>query len=376
MHAPGRLRAFTLVELLVVVAIIALLIALLLPAVSGARTAARRGATQALLTDYTTAASRFMNDNSDRTPGYFSAIDMGSDANETQGFSASENAMLELSGSDAIVGLGTESQPTEFPNAQLIGPANDWNGRDPRSSQVYYEASLAGSGSGSYFTPGDSFYQIDESQIPSGTGVPDVVDAFGNPVLVWNQDTGSRGSINVETNDPEPFLQFASKSSNDNQSWFYLNSNAGFLKSTALGSSGTNQAADRTLSTTSAIGYWDAGSMLEEQSRSLTAILASSAYPGLRVGETIDSVASGEDIFAVRPRGRFIVHSAGGNGVFVGTGEAGWKENARTDGGDFHLNFGNSFKSQTGARYEGKDGSFTSIDLLSGFDDVVSSAGN
>jgi len=40
--APGRQRAFTLLELLVVVAIIAILIALLIPAIQAAREAARR----------------------------------------------------------------------------------------------------------------------------------------------------------------------------------------------------------------------------------------------------------------------------------------------------------------------------------------------
>ena len=380
MHAPGRTRAFTLVELLVVVAIIAVLIALLLPVVGGARTAARRGATQSLITDYTTAASRFANDNSDRMPGYFSHLDMGSSANEDSGFSASENAMLELNGSDAIVGIGTQSRPDEFSNAVLVGPGNDDNGRDPNASKVWYVPSLAGSGNGAYFTPGEANYASmshgASQQVSNGPEIPDVLDAFGNPLIVWSQDTGARGSIDAESTNPEPFLQFASKSSDDEQSWFYLNSNAAFLQAQSLGASGKNQAADPMLAPTSAAGYWSSGSMMLEQARTLAAVLGSPSYPLTRAGVTLDTVASGEDIYASRPRGRFIVHSAGANGYFLGSDEDGWKENARTDGSNFRLDFGSSYVSQSGNRFEGDDGSFTNVDLLEGFDDVVSTTGN
>lgn len=386
MHAPGRTRvharAFSLVELLVVIAIIAVLVALLLPVVGGARSAARRSATQALMTDYTTAASRFANDNGDRMPGYFNEVDMGSDSNADVGhLSASENAMLELGGVEAIVGLASDGQPSEFPNAVLIGPGNTEGGRRAEDSQVYYELSLAGSGQGAYFTPGAGYYQAmvhgsEQAAENTTPSIPDVLDAFGNPLLVWTQDTGSRGSINPESVDPPPFLQFASESSDEEQSWFYLNSNATFLQATALGAAAKNQQADPDTAPSSAIGFWTSP-MQQEQARTLAAVLGSTAYPILKAGDTIDSPAvTGADIFPARPRGRFIVHSAGANGFYLGTNEQGWGENAKTGGTDFHLDFGNAFKSQSGNRYEGRDGSFTSIDLLEGFDDVLTSTGN
>ena len=67
-HAElARRRAFTLVELLVVVAIIAILIALLLPAIQAAREAARRGNCQSNLKNLALAALNF-----ESSRGYFS----------------------------------------------------------------------------------------------------------------------------------------------------------------------------------------------------------------------------------------------------------------------------------------------------------------
>jgi prepilin-type N-terminal cleavage/methylation domain-containing protein len=364
----GR-RAFTLVELLVVIAIIAVLIAILLPVVGGARKAARRTATLSMTTDYATAASRFANDNGDRMPGYFSEQEMGSTENLTRGLSASENAMLDLAGQGAI----WTSQETPPPEYVAIGPVS--------SVQIRVNPALIGADDGAYFTPGASFFATmnhaagqQSSALPA---LPDVVDAFGNPVLVWSQDTGARGSINPNSTNPVPYLQFARAASDEDKgAWFYLFSNAAFLNARSLGDSGKNQALDPNAGPTSAIGLWTGvGSNYEEQSRTLAAILGSTASPVVATGQSIDSAAF-EEIYPARPRGRFIVHSAGANGLFVGSNEQSWSANGHVGGGEFHLDFGNSFKSQSDARYTTDDGGFTSIDLLDGFDDVLSSSGN
>ncbi len=375
MRVIARARAFSLVELLVVIAIIAVLTAILLPVVGGARAAARRAATQSLLTDYTTAANRFANDNGDRMPGYFSEQDMGATENLDRGFSASENAMLDLAGQGAIWTDTENNQPGGF---EEVGP---YTAGDDRN--ILLNPDLIGADDGAYFSPGDGFFTAMEhgsgQQVAEGIEIPDVVDAFGNPVLVWSQDLGGRGSINADATGEPVFLQFARASSDDGDAWFYLFSNAAFLNENgAIGSAGTNQAGDPTgEGTTSAIGLWDAiGSQFEEQSRTLAAVLGSPAYPLTETGETLDS-ADPDAIYPARPRGRFIVQSAGRNGYFIGSDEQGWGSNARINGSsEFRLEFGNSFKSQDGVRYEADGGGFTSIDLLEGFDDVISSSGN
>ncbi|MEM9373794.1 MAG: type II secretion system protein [Planctomycetota bacterium] len=376
MRVIARARAFSLVELLVVIAIIAVLTAILLPVVGGARAAARRAATQSLLTDYTTSANRFANDNADRMPGYFSEQEMGSSDNYNGGepfLSASENAMLDLAGQGAIWNDLEDDPPSNFSE---VGPFEDGDDRN-----IFVNPDLIGADDGAYFSPGDGFFlQLEHlrGQIApnSRVRIPDVVDAFGNPILVWNQDLGGRGSIDPDNNAEAVYLQFARADSDDADAWFYLYSNASFLAPGSIGTSGRNQAVDPFgEASTSGIGLWTAGTDFEEQSRTLTAVLGSPAYWVAEAGLTLDD-ASFDEIFPARPRGRFIVQSAGQNGLYLGSDEQGWGTNAVATSTEFHLDFGISYKSQSDARYTLEDGGFTSVDLLEGFDDVISTSGN
>jgi prepilin-type N-terminal cleavage/methylation domain-containing protein len=378
MRVTARVRAFTLVELLVVIAIIAVLTSILLPVVGGARKAARRAASLSMITDYTTAASRFANDNADRMPGYFSEQDMGARENFTGDrafLSASENAMIDLAGQNAIWNDPDTNQPGGYSE---VGPFVNGDDRN-----ILLNPDLIGADDGAYFSPGGSFltslaHGSQQVSPNNRVEIPDVVDAFGNPVLVWSQDLGGRGSINPDASGDPIFLQFARADSDDADAWFYLYSNAAFLGNGGVGSSGRNQAGDPTgQAATSAIGLWDQiGTDFEEQARTLAAVLGSPAYPVLAAGNTLDT-AGYEEIFPARPRGRFMVQSAGANGYYLGSNEQGWGANAHAEGSsEFHLDFGNSFKSQSDVRYAADDGGFTSIDLLEGFDDLLSSSGN
>lgn len=373
MNAQGRAaRGFSLIELLVVITIIAVLIGILLPVVGGARNAARRTTSQALMNDFATSASRFANDNSDRMPGYFSEKDMGNEDNEDIGFSATENAMLELAGGKAVFGTGS-GRPADAPaSAVQVGPVTD------NRAKVWVDVDLIGADSAAYFTPSDDYFKsmtMGSQQFGSGPALPDLVDAFGNPVLVWSQDLGSRGSINPDSTDPTPYEQFVAVTSDDDRAWFYLSSNAAFLKAENMGESGRNQAGDNTgLAPTSAIGYWG-GQDRAEQRRTLASLLASPSLPLLKSGRTLDQ-SEFEEIYPARPRGRFIVQSAGADGFFFGTGDSGWKTHAHAEGSEFHIDFGNNYKNQAGDRFEADGGGFTNIDMLSDFDDLIGTAGN
>lgn len=374
-HRPSsRARsawAFTLIELLVVVAIIAVLIAILLPAIGGIRRSARQAASQALVNDFSTAGVRFSNDNADRMPGYFSEEQMGSQDNlNTRGFTAAENAMLDLAGGNAVFGSGS-TRPTGAPaSAEQAGPITDTN------LQVWVDPSLIGTGQGAYFTPSSENFQAmtmnptgNGQQFGTGPDIPDVVDAFGNPLLVWSQDLASRGSINPANANPNPFQQFVAEHStgNNNLAWFYLASNAGFLKAISMGTSGINQSGSLASGLTSAIG---GGLPLDNRRTTLASLLASPSYSLTEQGRTLQT-APFDEIYPARPRGRFIVQSAGSNGIFFGTDERGWGSNAVND----RIYFGSSFKGQNGQRFESEDGGVTNIDLLDGFDDVINAVG-
>ncbi len=68
-------RAFSLVELLVVLTIITIVIGVLIPSLRAARSSARTLATQAIIKDLSSASQSFKVDNK-RNPGYFSPVEM------------------------------------------------------------------------------------------------------------------------------------------------------------------------------------------------------------------------------------------------------------------------------------------------------------
>ncbi|MEL7485492.1 MAG: prepilin-type N-terminal cleavage/methylation domain-containing protein, partial [Planctomycetota bacterium] len=87
-------RAFSLIELLVVITIIAIVIAITVPAIGAARDLARGTATQSQIQALATAVGSFQTDN-ERVPGYFNAAQM---SDNDDGFTSMQNVILDLAG--------------------------------------------------------------------------------------------------------------------------------------------------------------------------------------------------------------------------------------------------------------------------------------
>lgn len=346
---PAR-RAFSLIELLVVILIIGIIVAIVLPALHHVRGAAIETDSKQLVTQISNAGSTFFNDKR-RSPGYFTPMEMGDIQNQTRGFTAMQNAMLDLAG--GIVKTGTNG-------SILIGPGTVAN------RQVSYLAEAVGAtGSGSYFVPTAKYLKLQNGTEggtregdPVHAQVAEVVDAWGQPILAWTEDPTAKQSV-------QSIADFANTSAPvaaaDVSARFYLNSNYALLASDTFGKQRRNQREFSILS--------------PSQNNASTSLAGALGNPGAP-DDTSKNLTS---IFPTRSRGAFIVQSAGKDGIILSREDrkaANVVENAGNNATAV-LNFGSNFKSlpgPAGTALRDASGKAISVDVLTSFDDIIASS--
>lgn len=304
-------RAFSLVELLVVLTIITIVIGVLIPSLRAARSSARTVATQAIIKDLSSASQRFKIDNK-RNPGYFSPVEMGAGTNQSAGFSQMQNLLLDLAGGvtssngpGILRDVGPGATTVVNVDLGLIGATNN-----APSNPVNLGST------GGYFSPDKRNLELIAGRESTGDNLrmPDMIDAFGQPILAWSADTRKGTRFAAENSDGEDAARF------------YWASNATYLSSDALGRDAKRQRDDGDENTGSLIGSDTGGSGLGRfvitgggANGALAVLLANPAF----LNTTTVPPTPGE------PRGTLVFHSGGRDGVYLNNLDSGarkWRD--------------------------------------------------
>jgi len=328
-------RAFSLIEIMIVIIILLTLIAIFVPVLAGARNSARAAATKSLFNSLQASSSQFELDQR-RLPGYFSQVSMGSAENVTRGFTQMQNMLLDLTGGV----VASVTSPTG--NRINVGPTTAGN--------ATVDLDLINAPTESKGVVKNVYYNIDKKNWVSQTGsgqkvaiaahktLPDLLDSWSNPVLVWAEDDGAGdGSL------------FAAMDSST-RARFYWNSNAAFLEATALGRGAKDQTSMDDGSLLSITGVPSGATSIP---LSMQGLLGHPAFPVTPVAQLPVPASS---------RSKIVFHSAGADGVFLG----------RKDRGGLLATAPVSIGHVTDVvDYKGSKG-----DPLNNFDDIVAVGGN
>lgn len=300
-------RAFSLIELLVVITIITIVIAITVPTIGAARDLARGTATKSQIQSLTAAVSSFQTDN-DRIPGYFNAAQM---SDNTDGFTSMQNLILDLAGGTVSDDQGSAQ------NLPEVGPNN--------ATQVFVNPALIGldgANSKSYLQAGAVEFQSVEGKAnvgnPDNLLIPEIVDSWGMPILAWVENEFAPEMADLD--DPQ-LVNFATENEDAGLARFYWDQNLPVLEATALGERGEDQTESALVSR---LSNGLAALTPEEKSETLAALLGSPASPLVAGGGEV-ATAIVRDFVPSSSKGGVLFQSAGRDRVFLSTQDKGYR---------------------------------------------------
>ncbi len=365
---------FSLVELLVVMLIIVIVIAIVVPALAKARRAARVTATQNVMTNVLNASASFQQSER-RLPGRYSGRDMGSDDNggaSGQGMSMMENVMLDIAGGVTQIGGAQPStggiQVHPFTDSSRIQQEGCWVdtgliGQPTRSGKGYYAPDpkyfIAQEGKDKQV--GD---QGDPNKNADKKTYPDMVDSFGQPLLMWVEDETVIGKMAFDSGNSGA-NNFARTTSSNTlaPARHYWNSNACFLRAGAAGKLAT----DVTHASLLGADYAGGG-----QDLTLMGVLGSLAGPS-DIG-TMTAAKNPTQILPTASRGKIVIMSAGPDGTYLNSTDT--RGRAQFSGDIMHYGFNFVDPGSSGKLRLDDSGKPTVYDVAGAFDDLIVSGGS
>jgi len=297
--SPTR-RAFTLMEMLVVIGIIALLIGILLPTLSRVQQKAKRTQTESLLQEFVNSCTIFQ-----QQFGFYPGIVPESSLAADPKISSMENALLHLCGGaipqdDPLYNTAPYNTWTEVvfaqntPNQFKIrlqtfssnGLLQTKLGDGPRIRGVQYKTFFAPKANDLLPTAGQ--VNVATATVEDLYGIPDLLDSWGNPVLYLRQarSTASRLVAGATPSD----------NANLNDAMFIAKGFLPYTLSDALGDLG--------------------GSQADSIFRSMNTPTASDPAQNIAQAIRNTSVAGPTAPQDGAPRGAIVVISAGKDGVY------------------------------------------------------------
>lgn len=355
--ARATRRAFSLIELLVVITIIAIVISITVPAISFGRDAARAQATRAQVQSLTSAVSAFQLDE-DRVPGYFPAAVMAEDNN--RGFTGMQNVILDLAGGP-IPQDGNEPAsavlvgPNSSDGQVLVNPA--LFGVDSANNTSYLDVTSLQFGT----IGGKSIADADNDQIPG------ILDSWDMPLLAWSENEFAPEIDDIEQPDIE---NFAAVDGSALPARFYWNQNEAVLDSTGLGERQVSQRESALVSKRG--GGSLTGLSDEEKADALAALAGSTAGVTTRTRRGITST-NVSTLVPSASKGSVIFQSAGRDRVFLSTDESAYDE--ITGQLIYSRNFSPSDSGRFGDDgWPNADGDDGIVDVVSRFNDIVLAA--